>query len=196
METLTTLIDSGADLATIAKHLNGLTGDKRNWEVCELGKARQVKLWAIAGSKPHPMDLGWLMPKDAKPYQPYPFDGKNSLPLYKRFQKVFYKCKDGSIAGFNNSPASWITGPGYYVTEMFSGRDGDVGVNYQKVPGTKPEGWPAIRPNTAFPTNFIYGGMIDYLRWVSEDVCIGRAYRNGTSPTPNYFMLARTDRIK
>ena len=196
MESFSTLLDQpGVDLATLTKHLGKLSPDQRRYEATEVNKAQQVALCEAAGRSPHPISLDYLLPANAKPYVPYPFDGRNSLPIFTRFQKVFYKMDDGRIGGFNNQNLGWFTGPGYYVAEMVEGHPGEIGVNYMKIPGTKPQGWPPIKPNEAFPSRFIYANMIDYLRWVSDDVVIGRAYRAGTKPMPNWFLLSRTDRM-
>ena len=182
-------------LAEISEHLDKLEHQKRIDEVVELNKSDQMKLWDLAKDG-KPLSLDYLVPADAKALEPYPFEGKNSLPVYKRFQKVFYKQPDGIIGGYNNSPASWIAGPGYYVAEMSSKKPKEIAVNYMKLPKVKPPDWPPIKPNTAGFSRFIYDSTVDFLRWVSRDVVIGRAYKRGETEMPNWFVLCRKIPIK
>ncbi len=182
-------------LAEIAAHLQKLSHGDRIAQTLELDKSDQVRLWelAAAGSA---LSLDYLLPKGAKVLEPFPFEGRNSLPLYRFFQKVFYRQSNGVIAGYNNSPAAWIAGPGYYVAEMSGRNPKEIAVNYLKLPGEHPAGWPDIRDNMAGLGRFIYGGTVDYLRRVSDDVVIGRAYKGGDQEMPNWFVLCRKIPLK
>ena len=64
-------------------------------------------------------------------------------------------------------------------------------MDYTRIPTEHPEGWPEIKSNDIFPTMFVYGGTKDNLRWVSKDVLIGRAFKMGEKPMPNWFVLCR-----
>lgn len=184
---------STTSLADVTKHLGETPHDRRIAECRELGKAEQARLWEIAEGKGEPLTLDYLVHPNAKPLVAFPFEGKNSLPAFTRFQKVFYRQEDGVIGGMNRQAISAITGPGYYVAEMSALNPAEIGVNYLKVPTEKPAAWPPIQRNEAGAnlSRFIYANMIDYLRWVSKDVVIGRAYRAGTKPMPNWFILCR-----
>ena len=49
---------------------------------------------------------------------------------------------------------------------------------------------PAIKPNSAGFSRFVYHNLRDYLRRVSRDVVIGEATRMD-KPMNSYFMLSR-----
>ena len=130
---------------------------------------------------------------DAAPLADFPFEGKNSLPFFTRFQKVFYLDRSRNICGYNNQAMAWFTGPGYYMVQMNPKAAKEIQIDYTRLPTEHPDGWPEIKSNMAFPTRFIYGGTKDNLRWVSKDVVIGRAYKMGETPIPNRFILCRKD---
>ncbi len=185
------LANPGVRLAEVTKHLDGLSRSERILECMTLGRRAQERLWQIAEHS-QPLDLDYLVPSSAAPLDPYPFEGKNSLPVFTRFQKVFYRTNEGTIGGYNNSAVGPVVGPGYYVTHLWDARPGELAVDYLQVPKSKPAAWPAIKPNDVAVSQFVYGGMVDFLRWVSDDVVIGRAYKKGQDPMPNWFVLCRT----
>ena len=188
------LNDPGVTLGDLTRHLDSIPHPQRVAESTALGPKEQRRLWDLAKDG-EPLSIEYLVPDDAAPLVPFPFEGKNSLPVFTRFQKVFYRTQEGTIGGYNNQSLSPITGPGYYVAHADESPDKshakELAVDYLQVPKSKPPTWPAIRPNEAGLSRFIYANMIDYLRWVSSDVVIGRAYRAGTDPMPNYFVLCR-----
>lgn len=177
--------------AELADHLDGLPSDVRVAETVALGRDAQQTLWEIAGRSMAPLALTDFVPSDAPPLQLFPFEGKNSLPVFTRFRKVFYRRTEGGLAGFNDAPIGWLIGPGYYVFRESPDGPGPVVVDYMQVPQSHPPGWPAIRPNERGLTRFVYGSTRDFLRKVSRDVVIGRAYRRGEAPMPNWFVLCR-----
>ena len=63
-------------------------------------------------------------------------------------------------------------------------------IDYRRLPPDRPPGWPAIIPNSARLSRFIYYLTVDVLRRVSDRVTIGRAYRNGR-PMDAWFALVR-----
>lgn len=195
-ETMKTLLNNAnVSLADITTHLGSIPHASRISECREIGRREQSKLWDIAEGKGQPLTLEYLVPRDAPVLKPFPFEGKNSLPAFTHFQKVFYRQHDGTIGGMNVQSIGGITGPGYYVAEMSDKSAHEIGVNYLKVPSEKPETWPAIQRNEegANLSRFIYANMIDYLRWVSPDVVIGRAYRAGQTPMSAWFILCRAE---
>ncbi len=189
------LAGANPTLAEITAHLQKLAQPDRIAQTVALDKAAQIKLWDLAaGGKA--LALDYLVPASAKLLEPYPFEGKNSLPAFTRFQKVFYRTSDGKLGGYNNSPAAWLIGWGYYVAEPSWKNPKEIAVNYLKTPTEKPAGWPEIKSNLSGLTRFVYGGTVDYLRWVSEDVVIGRAYKQGEVAMPNWFVLCRKISLK
>jgi len=191
MTTLAQLLDTpGITLPEVTKHLDDLPHQYRILQTVELNKRQQVKLWDIAANSGHTLTMNYVVPGDAKPLDYFPFEGRNSLPLFTRFQKVFYRLPDGSYGGYNNQRMAWFTGPGYYVAGISAKNPQEIEVDYLRVPGIKPPGWPRIVPNEG-RWGLVYGGTKDYLRWVSDDVVIGRATKGGIEPMPNWFVLCR-----
>ena len=87
-----------------------------------------------------------------------------------------------------------VTGPGYFVAHGVEGEKeapSDYVIDYTRIPPKKPESWPEILPNEARLGRFVYAGMKDYMRRVSEHVSIGRAYKRG--PMNAWFVLCRED---
>jgi len=195
MSTLTEMLRNEIiTLEEVTKHLDSLPHKYRISQSVELGKKEQMKLWDIA-KVGQPIDLSYLLPAGAPILKPYPFEGRNSLPAFTFFQKVFYRQPDGIIAGYNNQKMAWATGPGYYVCGENPTHFGEIEVDYTRLPWIQPAGWPVIKPNMAGLSRFVYGGTKDYLRWVSRDVVIGRATRAGKD-MPNWFILCRKDPIE
>jgi len=182
----------GVKLEEVTRHLDSLGEPERVSQVMALGKKQQIKLWELAENS-KPLDLSYLVPDQGKPLQFFPFEGKNSLPAFKRFQKVFYYDRDRNMAGYNNNPRfiEWLIGPGYFMVQMNPKAKNEIQIDYTRIPGEHPEGWPEIKSNDIFPTMFVYGGTKDNLRWVSKDVVIGRAFKKGEDPMPNWFVLCR-----
>ncbi len=175
-------------LKELQAHLESVNGEERVRQATTTKRRHQKKLWelAVGGEK---LSMEDLVAKDAKPLEPVPFEGWNNQPIYRPFKKVFYRTGDGRIAGYNESPAAWFAGPGYYV--MNQDKDG-LFVDYTQIPTEKPTGWPEIVTNEKGISRFIYGFMHDYLRRVHRKIIIGRAFRHGKA-SPNYFILARPE---
>ncbi len=182
---------AGVTLAEVTEHLDSLAHPERVIQSRELGKKEQVKLWEISENS-KPLDFDYFVPRDAKPLEAFPFDGRNSLPAFTLFQKVFYLDNEGNLCGYNNAWIGWLVGPGYYmVNRNPKNEEYEIQVNYTRIPSERPAGWPEIKSNDAFPSMFVYGGTKDNLRWVSDDVVIGRAFKMGEDPMPNWFILCR-----
>lgn len=177
-------------LEEISSYLDSLNKDERIKQVITLNKKDQMRLWDLAENS-KPLTLDYLVPKDAKPLEFFPFEGKNSLPMFTRFQKVFYFDSKKNICGYNNHAMMWFSGPGYFMVHMNPKNDKEIQIDYTLIPKERPEGWPKIKSNDVFPAMFIYGGTKDNLRWVSKDVVIGRAFKMGETPMPNWFVLCR-----
>jgi hypothetical protein len=182
------LATAGVTAAEVQQHLASLAGDDRVRQATQLDRRHLQKLWDLSDGT-EPIRLEEIVPPERAPLDPVPFEGQNNQPLYRPFKKVFYRTATGAIGGYNDSPAAWFAGPGYYVLKRdYSG----TYVDYTEVPAEKPSEWPPIRPNDSGLTQFVYGHMKDYLRRVYGRVLIGRAFRHG-KPTPNYFVLARPE---
>lgn len=182
------LATPGVTAAQVQQHLASLSGDERVRQSTQLDRRHHQKLWDLS-SATTPIQLEEVVAPDRKPLDPVPFEGQNNQPLYRPFKKVFYRTSNGGIGGYNDSPASWFAGPGYYVLKR---DDSGTYVDYTEVPADKPAAWPPIRPNDTGISQFVYGHMKDYLRRVYGRVLIGRAFRKGKA-TPNYFVLARPE---
>jgi hypothetical protein len=182
----------GIKLEEVTSHLDKLNESDRILQVMMLNKKQQITLWEIAANSAQ-LDLSYLVPDNANPLDFFPFEGKNSLPAFKRFQKVFYHDHQGITCGYNNNPALVlaVVGPGYFMVQMNPKAGKEIQIDYTRIPTEKPGSWPAIKSNDVFPTMFVYGGTKDNLRWVSKDVVIGRAYKMGEDPMPNWFVLCR-----
>ncbi|HUT53712.1 MAG TPA: hypothetical protein VM658_09990 [bacterium] len=192
MTTLKELLNRpSVKLPEVALHLNNLNHPERVAQVLALSKKEQVKLWEIA-EKSKPLTLEYVVPRDAQPLQFFPFEGKNSLPAFTHFQKVFYLDQDRNVCGYNNASIGWLVGPGYYMAQMNpKAPEFEIQVDYTRIPTEHPPAWPEIKSNDVIPTRFVYGGTKDNLRYVTKDVLIGRAFKMGESPMPNWFVLCR-----
>lgn len=183
----------GIKLQDIEEYLDSLSVEDRIKQVVSLGKKDQILLWHMAeGSRP--FDLTYLVPENANPLDVFPFEGKNSLPVFRRFKKVFYRDSEGNVCGYNANPllVRLTIGHGYFVVGTNPHAPGlEIQIDYTRVPKEKPPGWPQVKSNDVFPTMFVYGGTKDNLRLVSKDVVIGRAYKQGKDPMPNWFALCR-----
>ena len=192
MPTLKEMLGSASvGLEEVTAHLDGLNHPERTDQVVALGNKEQQTLWKIADNS-KPLTLEYVVPRDAKPLEFFPFNGKNSLPAFTRFQKVFYLDSERNVCGYNNAWIGWLVGPGYYMCQMNpKAPEYEIQVDYTRIPTEHPSGWPEIKSNDIFPTMFVYGGTKDNLRWVSKDVVIGRAFKMGEDPMPNWFVLCR-----
>lgn len=123
-------------------------------------------------------------------------EGQNTLPAFQSFQKRFclpseaHQPSDRRILwGYNHAPLKGITGPGYFVA--YDDEDaGEVVIDYRELPPEHPEDWPEILSNKARLGRFVYAGMVDRLRRVSDHLTIGRAYK--AKPMNAYFALVRS----
>ncbi|MCC7536169.1 MAG: hypothetical protein IT379_08145 [Deltaproteobacteria bacterium] len=182
-------------IRTVAAHLDALDPRDRVAQVRSIGKKGQSRLWEAAkGFKP--IDLAFLVPEGVDPLVGVVHYGKNSLPLFSHFAKVFCKPdipgRDGELWGYNASGelvGTWV-GPGYFVVRKYD-EEGELVIDYTKLPPHRPSDWPPMLRNEERLGRFVYANMQDVLRGISKHVSIGRAIRGG-SITNNYFLLCRT----
>lgn len=149
---------------------------------------------AAAGQR---VTLAQIVPPDTGELVEVIHEGQNTLPAFRAFQKRFCKPSAGAASttrqelwGYNHQTFSGVTGPGYYVA-YDDEETGEVVIDYRALPPEHPENWPEIIDNKAKLGRFVYYGMVDRLRRVSEHVTIGRAYK--AKPMSAWFVLVRQD---
>jgi hypothetical protein len=177
------------DLEGVSRFLDDLSPQARVLETRSLTPKEQAMLFEAASGF-RPVTLGDFVAPDVAPLREVIHYGRNSLPAFRIFEKRF--CRPDAAAdvlwGYNEQPFKTFTGPGYFVARAANERE--VVVDYCEVPPRKPEGWPAILPNSARLSRFIYYRTRDIMRGVSRHVTIGRATREG-KPMDNWFVLCR-----
>jgi hypothetical protein len=190
---VTVLLEPTIDLKRLAEVLDGLGHEGRVHTVRGWSKKRQSALFEAA--KGHrPIGLDFLVPASMGPLVEVIHEGKNTLPVFTHFKKRFAKLEgeDFTVGGYNHQTLSGVTGPGYFVVALGEGEhEGELAIDYTKVPKTKPASWPELRPNDGGLASLVYGGMIDYLRAISAHVSIGRAYKGKAMDA--WFALVRKD---
>ena len=106
-----------------------------------------------------------------------------------RIYRLLHATTRKTVVGYNHQSMAWATGPGYFMARQ----EGDeVAIDYTRLPDEKPPSWPPIIGNDKKLSRFVYYGMVDYLRRVSDHVTIGRAVRHG-KVEDNWFLLVRED---
>jgi hypothetical protein len=196
MAPLRDLLDEGApDMDVIESHLDGLDADERLSEVRSLGRAHQARLFEAAkGHKSIALDD--IVPRDRGVMQEVVHHGKNSLPVFNNFAKVFVRPPSDApeLWGYNRTGGliETIVGPGYFVAYPHT-VEGEVLVDYLRLPVQRLQHWPDILSNSARLSMVVYNGTQDILRGVSNHVTIGRATKAG-KPMTAWFTLCRDDR--
>ena len=194
MGTLATELRRGAaDMDGLATWLDGLSKAERSAEILTLGKAAQRTLWSLCNGRA--VTIEDMVPMGTPAYQPVRHIGKNSLPVFSRFEKRFCRIEADSklLVGYNEGPTRPYIGPGYFTTRISEETQrGHTVIDYTMIRSERADGWPDIKPNTRGMCKVVYGNMLDYLRKVSTHVTIGKAWKNGKE-TENYFMLLRED---
>ncbi len=182
------------DVSGLSRFLDSLSHPERVDAIRALGRGEQRRLWeSVEGFAP--LALCDLVPRDTPSGETVRHFGKNTLPAFTHFEKHFTRpvaedaAQPRELHGYNFQKLSPVTGPGYFVART-SGERPEILVDYNHVPGVRPEGWPPIRPNDRGLSRFVYGFMIDTLRRVSEHVTIGSAARAGKD-MGSWFVLSR-----
>ncbi len=178
----------GVTLNDVRTHLASLSPEARVREATSLDGKHQGTLWRLAESNA-PLDFEDLVPKSVADLTPVPFEGQNSQPAFRHFQKVFYRMPNGTIGGRNVGSLAPVIGHGYYV--VVKGQEG-LYVDYTQVPPEAPIGWPRIERNDRGVSTLVFGFMKDYLRRVDGRILIGHA-RKPIVGSQGYFVLARPD---
>ncbi|HSO34655.1 MAG TPA: hypothetical protein VLT33_19105 [Labilithrix sp.] len=188
------LLEPSIDLKRLTEVLDGLGHEGRVHTTRGWGKKRQAELYEVAKGY-LPIDLDFLVPPSMGNLVEVIHEGKNTLGAFSHFQKRFVKLEGdvAPIGGYNHQTLSGITGPGYFVVDLGTGEhEGELAIDYTRIPKNKPASWPAIKTNDGGLGSLVYGGMIDYLRRLSEHVSIGRAYKKGKAMDA-WFTLVRKD---
>lgn len=197
----TLLQNQDTTLAAVQDLLNSLDFDARLDACMKLNKTAQRNLYNLCAD--NPCSLQDLVPAGTPPKTEVILEGKNTLPLFTRFQKRFCvpDTDDDVLYGYNEGGTRWLIGPGYFVahaTDAPQAGDGWTGnaasvVNYSMVPPSDDavvDSWPKVKPNHKGLQFFVYRGMNDFMRKVTDDVSIGSAYR-GDKNIDSYFVLVR-----
>jgi len=185
--------DIGAE--EIAAHLDALPLGKQVAAARTLsGRRIQRSLWNKVEGTPR-IRVRDMVPLDYDPMRPVIFHGKNSLPAFTEFQKICCRPPAAQAAdvlwGYNETTIKTMVGPGYYVChDTESSPLGGAAFDYRELPAAHPAGWPEIRPNSAGLSRFVYNGMVDYMRRVSQSVFIGSATRRERE-MGSYFVVVR-----
>ena len=184
------------DLNAIADFLDELDHRQRLTETRALGLKQQRRLFDAADQK-REIDLEYMVPEAKGMMSEVVHHGTNTLPAFNAFAKVFVRPDagpDGELWGYNRNSRFLETavGPGYFVAYPHSA-DGELLIDYCRIPPRKPASWPEILRNNQRLSRFVYNQTQDILRGVSRHVSIGRATKNGKG-MPAYFTLCREDR--
>lgn len=160
----------------------------RTWSAKDLSRIFD----AVKGHKP--VDLDFFVPM-SEPLVGVEHDLHNALPaMTPPIQKRFARIPDDAdhLVGFNPQPWGRFTGPGYFTAYKGEGEhEGELVVDYTKLPSVKPADWPAIRKNDGLIGGIVYGGMTDYVRGISTHVSIGAAFKGGKSRNAWFAMVRR-----
>jgi hypothetical protein len=188
------LLSGGIEPVRVAEFLDGLSHDERVEAIRSTRRDEQRRLYeAVDGFEP--VKLVEIVAPGVGALETVKHYGKNTLPAFTHFEKRFCRGTDADpenpkeLYGFNFQTMAPLTGPGYFVAVEDAERR-EVLVDYRRVPGSSPDGWPAIRGNEQGLSRFVYGFMVDTLRRVSAHVTIGSAARKGKD-MGSWFMLTR-----
>ena len=195
---LDVLFEDDIDVERLAEVLDGMGHPGRLATIRGWHLHHQARLYAaVKGLRP--LTLAHFVPDSVGPLTEVIHWGMNSLPAFTHFQKRFCKptAESKELYGYNENWHEFASSPGYFVLHEPESRPdvvpGELDIDYTKIPASKPESWPAIVPNETRLGRFIYAGMIDVMRGISQHVSIGRAFRGGKW-TENYFVLCREDK--
>jgi hypothetical protein len=192
---ITTFIEPKMDLKRVAEILDGL-GHEGRYHTIRTWTKHQHELIYEAAKGFRPLDLDFLVPSSVGSLVEVIHDGHNTLPMFTQFQKRFVKLdgEDLPIGGYNHQSMAAFTGPGYFGVTKGEGPDheGELVVDYRVIPKNKPDAWPEIRSNDGGIAGIVNGGMVDYVRGISNHVSIGMAFKNGQSRN-QWFAMVRRD---
>ena len=184
------LLEARASAKEIEAFLDALAPTARVEEVLRVTGVGDKRLYDAVADAPT-LTLEELIPQGVKGTVIY--QGRNSLPLFSRFQKRVARVSGGSVVvGYNHQTMAAFTGPGYFIVKPASG-EGEHGkellFDYTEAPPAQPDGWPRYSPNDRGLSKAVYGNMKDYVRRVARGVVVGKAYKLGVDQKA-YFSLS------
>jgi len=172
-------------LAPITAALDGLTHDQRMAWMRGLSRRQLLALYDLSASG-GPLSMAHFHQAEGVIVIHH---GQNSLPTFNHFQKRVCQ-RSGCVQGYNHQKMAWLTGPGHFTLRQ-DGED-EVIFDYITLPETVPAEFPALAPNDGGVSRFVYGGMIDRVRRVSQHCVIGAAFK-GEKDIGARFMLTREE---
>jgi hypothetical protein len=191
-----TFLEPKIDLPRVAELLDGLGHEGRVHSTSTWSAHHKSAIFEAAKGF-RPIDLEFLVPGSVGRCEEVVHEGYNSMALFSRLEKRFANIASAGapeIVGFNEQTWRAFTGPGYFSVSLGEAEhEGELVIDYRKIPREKPASWPALRPNTGILGSVVFGGMIDYLRGISQHVSIGAATKDGVSRKV-WFALVRQDR--
>ncbi len=183
------------DVDAVAERFDEVSPAHRIEAIRQFDPTLQRRLFAASSGRQ--VTTSDIVSEDTPPLKEIIHEGQNTLPAFRSFQKRFCRPTEEHQAdnrtvlwGYNHQSFSGITGPGYFVC-YDDEETGEVVIDYRELPPERPEKWPPIIDNKARLGRFVYAGMVDRLRRVSEHVTIGRAYKS--KPMNAFFALVRQD---
>lgn len=187
------LAQPDADREAIAARFEGLDLEGKIAEMLTLKTRDQARLWEVCAANA-PLTISDLLLDDLDDSATWIWEGVNSLPLFRRFQKRVRKAGPETAAGYNEQSLRWLTGPGCFTARPCRADEpGSIVFDYTITPTLEMAGCSRILPADRGVSRLVYGGMLDYMHSASPDVLIGRAWCGGKA-TANYFLLARGPR--
>lgn len=190
---LNVLLEPTIDLPRLAHVLDELGHLGRVDTIRGWNKKTQARLYEAAQGF-RKLTLDDFVPPSTEPLREIIHHGKNTLPSFSHFQKRFCKSADAEqkdLLGYNHQSLMGLTGPGYFVVHPAEA-EGEIDIDYLRVPSEKPEAWPPIQSNERGIGRLVYGGMVDVMRGISSHVTIGRAKKKGRA-IDAWFVLCRED---
>ena len=192
---VTVFLEPKVDIEKVAEILDGLGHEGRVHATRTWTKKQMAAIYdACAG---RPISLDQVAPSGAGTKVEVIHDLHNTLPVFTNGQKRFARLESdvADVGGFNrNYGLARASEPGYFTVRAGEGEhENELVIDYTQVPKSKPDVWPDIEANDkGFLNPLVWGGMVDYLRKVSEHVSIGKATKKGKA-IGQYFALVRRD---
>lgn len=192
---VTVLLEPEIDLERLAEVLDGLGHEGRAHAARTWTKQHKARLYEAAKGR-RPIELDFVVPASVGPLVEVVHEGHNTLPMFTRFEKRFVRLPEGeeyAVAGYNEQAWRRFNGPGYFVVTKGEGEhEGELVLDYTKVPKSRPPSWPEIQKNEGGLAGMVNGGLVDYVRALSTHVSIGTATRHGKD-LGQFFTLVRKD---
>lgn len=183
------------DIDALGEAFDAASQSGRIEAIRSFSKKIQARLFDAAEGRAVPIEH--MVPEGKGPLEQVIHEGRNTLPMFSNFQKRFCRPSPAEQPaeremcwGYNHQTMSPFTGPGYFISYEDE-ESGEFWIDYRDIPPERPDSWPKIISNKARLGRFVYHGMVDRLRRVSNHCTIGRAFKDG--PTDNWFVLVRRD---